>query len=91
MADGKLPAAIQKLTEAIEADPGAALAYNARGYAYLRARQYTEAIADFDKAIELRPNYANAYANRSAAKRSAGDKAGADADMAKSRELSDQH
>ena len=54
----------------------------------MRLKQYDMAIADFDKATELRPGYENAYSNRGAAKKAAGDKAGAAEDMAKARSLS---
>jgi lipoprotein NlpI len=38
--------------------------YNIRGNVYATKGLYDKAIEDFDKAIELVPNYANAYANR---------------------------
>jgi tetratricopeptide (TPR) repeat protein len=79
--------AIGELNEAIRLDSGLSLAYNARGYAYLRLLQYKEAVADFDRAIRLNSAYANAYQNRSTARRRLGDKAGADADWAKWQEL----
>ena len=62
-------------------------AYNGRGVAHLRLKQYAEASADFDAAIRLYPGFIDAYVNRSAARRAAGDQAGADADAAKAREL----
>ena len=87
MEQGKLAEAVDALTKAIQLDPKMALAYNARGYAHYRLREYSAAIADYDEAIQLDPKYANAYLNRGAAKRAAGDKPGGDADSAKARDL----
>src|SRR5262249_54847549 len=53
--------AIRLLTEALKLDPALAQAYNARGFAYYRLKQYQEAITDFDLAIKYLPEYANAY------------------------------
>ena len=39
-----------------------------RGIAKAHLKQYTEAIADYDKAIELEPNLVEAYTNRGNAK-----------------------
>ena len=39
-------------------------AYNNRGIAYYKKRQYNEAISDYNKAIELDPKYVEAYFNR---------------------------
>ena len=39
-----------------------------RGNAKDELKQYSEAIADYDKAIELDPNFAAAYTNRGTAK-----------------------
>ena len=44
-----------------------------RGSAFGRAGKYREAIADFNKAIELDPNFARAYANRALIYRLNGD------------------
>ena len=70
--------------------PDYSIAYNGRGYARHLAKQYKEAIGDFDEAIRLNQNYGNAYRNRAVAKRAAGDKAGGDADSAKASELERQ-
>ena len=48
-------------------------------------RDYPHALADFSKAIEIDPRYANAYHNRAAAKKASGDAAGAAADLQKTK------
>ena len=45
------------------------------------------AIADYSKAIERIPEYANAYYNRGNAKKARGDQVGADADFAQAAKL----
>ena len=64
-----------------------ALAWNARGYAYLLLRDHASAIQNFDRAIELNPKYGNAYRNRAAARRVAGDLQGAAADLERAKQL----
>ena len=63
--------AIQLYTQLIEqgglTSRGRAWAYNNRGRCYLDARYFEEAIADFDSAIDKRPDYAAAFFNRSRA------------------------
>jgi tetratricopeptide (TPR) repeat protein len=41
--------------------------YRKRGFAYKRLGEYQRAIVDYDRAIELDPNYARAYASRGSA------------------------
>jgi tetratricopeptide (TPR) repeat protein len=49
-------------------DPNSADAYNNRGTAYDDLKEYERAIEDYNKAIELDPNYALAYDNREIAR-----------------------
>jgi len=82
-AGGKLKESLDALNESIHLNPRSSKAYNARGYSYLRVKDYNHAIDDFTKAIELKPDYANAFQNRGVARRLAGDLSGASADAAK--------
>jgi len=53
----------ETLTEAIKYDKSNFEAFYYRGCARLNAMKYDEAIADFEKAIELKTDYADAYFN----------------------------
>jgi tetratricopeptide (TPR) repeat protein len=55
--------AIETLSRALELDPQSALAFNSRGFAYLKAGRYPQAIQDFESAIRLDSRYANASWN----------------------------
>jgi len=61
---GACAQAIAAYTEAIKIDPTFAAAYNNRAYTYMMEQDYAPALADLDRAIELRPDYAHALMNR---------------------------
>ncbi len=84
-------AALRTLNRAIELDPQRATSYNARGYVYLRLRNYANAIVEFSEAIRLRPDYANAFRNRAIARRHTDDLKGAGEDDQKAAELEKKH
>ena len=72
----------------IERDAKDAMAYHNRGVAYQFKGDLDRAIADYNKAIELRPNYARAYESRGSAYASKGVFSNAVADVTKASELS---
>ena len=55
---------IEGLTRAIQADPTFALAYLQRAIRYGQIDMVTEALADFEKALELTPEDAHVFENR---------------------------
>jgi arylsulfatase A-like enzyme/Tfp pilus assembly protein PilF len=60
---GILPKAIDSFNRAIQSDPSLASAYNGRASAYKFSDRAGEAIRDWRKAIELRPDFVDAYFN----------------------------
>lgn len=80
--------AIELYTKAIQSNDRNFRAYNSRGLARIGVKEYYEAIADFNKAIEINPSQSNvALNNRGLAKFYLGDKEGAVGDYTKSIEL----
>jgi len=51
-------------SDVIKKFPNAAVGYNNRGGTFLSEKKYDEALADLNKAIQLRPAYAEALSNR---------------------------
>lgn len=61
---GRLDKAIERFTDAIEADPTLMNAYAARGNAYQRQRKYLQALADVNMAVSLDPKADYLYVDR---------------------------
>ncbi|MGZ3607884.1 MAG: tetratricopeptide repeat protein, partial [Syntrophales bacterium] len=61
--NGRVEKSISALTEAINIYPETE-SYLKRGNAYIRLGNYKQAISDYDRAIEINPNYVKAYINR---------------------------
>jgi tetratricopeptide (TPR) repeat protein len=79
--------AIKSCTELITRDPKDAAAYFHRGRALNLKGDTAGAIADFSKAIEIRPNYTQAYNSRGSVYASKGDYEKALADVTRAGEL----
>lgn len=69
---------------------GLELAYLGRGSAYKHLHQYSSALSDLNKAIDLKPDDALAYDERGDVEEKMGDSAAADADHARAKAIDPQ-
>lgn len=61
---GACEQAIADYTRAVELDPNLAEAYNNRAFVLMVKKEYSSALPDLNRALELRPDYPNALMNR---------------------------
>ena len=90
----KWDAIIAKCNEIIALPPDSsieAMAYTYRGIAKDEMGDYEGAIADYDRAIEINPQYARAYSNRGITKDNMGGHKGAIADYDRAIEINPQY
>ena len=80
-----------KIISLLQDDLIKASVYTRRGYAKDKADDHEGAIADHDRAIEIRPQYAKAYSNRGNAKGGTGDREDAIADYDRAIEINPQY
>ena len=63
LAQGQTSAALDEFTHAVAADPRDALSFNNRGVAFQMLGQTAAARADFERALEIKPGFAEARQN----------------------------
>ncbi len=84
---GEIDRAIHYYTEALALAPDDCNILSDRGVAFLHKKDQLRCLADFNKAVQLDPNYAYRYASRAFAKQNFGDLDGAVEDYKKAVEL----
>jgi len=80
-------ARMQACSAMLERNPNDALLYHHRGIAVQATGNVERAIADYDKAIALKPNYGPVYESRARAHAARGDYTNAVADVTRATEL----
>ncbi|MFT6503690.1 MAG: Flp pilus assembly protein TadD [Crocinitomicaceae bacterium] len=85
--DGHIDEAIELYTKALNEAPDDYNIISDRGVAYLHKNDKLRCFGDFNRAIQLQPNYSYRYASRAYAKKHFGDIEGAVADYEKAVEL----
>ena len=74
---GELQNALELFEKALQKDTGQPDIYSDRGVSYLHLRMKTEALADFDLCVEIKPDYSYRYSSRAHARDFFGDTDGA--------------
>ena len=87
MKEGQIDEAIELYTKALNEAPDDYNIISDRGVAYLHKNDKLRCFGDFNRAIQLQPNYSYRYASRAYAKKHFGDLEGAVADYEKAVEL----
>jgi tetratricopeptide (TPR) repeat protein len=82
-----LEAALRDCDKALQIEPRNAAIVDSRGFVLMRLGRWSDSIADYNKAADIRPDSAESLFGRALAKAGAGDKAGAAADLAEARKL----
>ena len=85
--EGQIDEAIELYTKALNEAPDDYNIISDRGVAYLHKNDKLRCFGDFNRAIQLQPNYSYRYASRAYAKKHFGDLEGAVADYEKAVEL----
>jgi len=81
----ELDQALKDCNDAVDADAKNAAYLDSRGWVHLRAGRFDKALADFDRAVQMRPGFAFALYGRGLAKSRLGDSAQGEADLAAAR------